>query len=249
MRPQLWFVMPAHGRLELTRLCLAHLRVTCNHLTDFAGIDATCVVVADDENLESAREYGFWAVEQENVPLGRKFNDGIELAAQQGAGYVTPFGSDNWVDWSAFAELPEDGTVISRRRSAIVHEHGDRMCLINVRYDGGDGLRTFPTSLFARCAHRPAADFARRAVDTSIIERLRRFTGWRRQFVYRDHHELQIVGWQSPRGEQLNDYNDLKTAFGERESQHPFRDLALRYDREHLDAMRAFYARRLKGIR
>ena len=51
----LWFCVPAHGRYELTRICLEQLRRTCDALP----YEATAVVIADDENLHTAYELGF----------------------------------------------------------------------------------------------------------------------------------------------------------------------------------------------
>ena len=75
----LWFVVPAHGRLELSRICLRQLRRTCDALAE-NGIKATAVVVADDGNLETAREVGFGTVERDNQFVSRRFNDGVQAA-------------------------------------------------------------------------------------------------------------------------------------------------------------------------
>ena len=72
----LWFVVPAHGRYELTRICLEQLARTCDALP----YDATAVVVADDANLHTAQALGFATVRRENRFLAAKFNDGIQLA-------------------------------------------------------------------------------------------------------------------------------------------------------------------------
>ena len=89
----LWFVVPAHGRYELTRICLEQLRRTCDALP----YDATAVVVAEDQNLYTAADLGFATVHRDNDFLARKFNDGIQLACDpnynpEPADYVVPFG-------------------------------------------------------------------------------------------------------------------------------------------------------------
>lgn len=242
-KPQLWFVVPAYQRVELTRLCLAQLKRSCVELAVDHAIDAHAVVVADDENLETARELGHWAVEQENQPLGRKFNDGIELACQQGADYIVPFGTDNWIDPRILTELPEGRVAITRTQAALVNNDGTRLGKIRVTYAGGDGIRTFPARLFEPCAYRPAADYAQRAIDTSIIERLRRFTGWTKQFQIADVHDKQIVSFQSP-DIQLNGYDDLMRAFGVEELPDPWHELGQVYDELAVETMRRHYERR-----
>jgi hypothetical protein len=101
--PSLWFIIPAYGRLELARVCLRQLRRTCDALTEH-GIEATAVVIADDENLETARELGFGTTVQSNEFLGRKYNDGFQLACDpeynpRPADYVMPYGTDDWIDY------------------------------------------------------------------------------------------------------------------------------------------------------
>lgn len=100
-----WLVSPAWRRFDVTRLALsqrAHLR---GELAG-RGVDAHAVVVADDENLEVAREFGFDTVEQNNEFLGRRFNDGIEHALREGADVVVVLGSDDWLHVDAFDRLP-----------------------------------------------------------------------------------------------------------------------------------------------
>lgn len=243
---QLWFVMPAYRRHRLTALTLEHLsRFTVPALREL-GIDAHAAVITDEAMItEEAERWGFWSVEQENMPLGRKFNDGFELAAAEGADYFVPFGTDNWVMPEMLAILPENGDqVVCRRQMALVHEHGDRLCELVVSYDGGDGIRTFPRELIGRLNFRPALEHAPRAVDTSIIERLKR-TGWRplQNFVYHEVHPLQVIGWQSA-DIQLNRYRPLHNAFGRNERSDPWTELSKHYDPEMVGRMRAYYAER-----
>jgi hypothetical protein len=98
----LWFLVPAHGRVELSRVCLRQLRRTCDTLIG-NGLYANAVVAADDANLETAEELGFATVRRANDPLGRKWNDCYELACSpdlnpEPADYVAALGTDDWVD-------------------------------------------------------------------------------------------------------------------------------------------------------
>jgi len=236
--------MPVHERVELTKVCLTHLaHVTIVELEE-AGISSTAVVVGDNTViLEHANDLGLWCVEQLNEPLGRKFNDGFQLAYDEGADYFVPVGSDNWISADLFHELPGPNEVIAHRQATIVHEDGDRLCEINVSYDGGDGIRTFPRELIARTSGRPAYDHSKRAVDASIAEHLKRAAGWSRRFRYHDVHAHQVIGWQS-HDVQLNQYDDLKKTFGVRESSTPWDELASTQHLVLLDSMRDHYASR-----
>ena len=99
-------VSPAWRRYEVTRLVLAERRWLCDRLAE-RGWHATSVVVADDENLEIAREYGFDTVEMGNDDLGAKFNAGYRHAAKEGADVFVHVGSDDWVHPDVFGILAD----------------------------------------------------------------------------------------------------------------------------------------------
>ena len=123
----IWFVTPSWQRYDLSAVCfdqrLDVIRTLAEH-----GIEAHCVVVADDENLDLARERGFATVEQDNEWLGRRFNDGIEYACRNGASRVVPIGV-GLVDRPGL--LPaDDATEDHPDLGAVRRRHG--------RSDGGD---------------------------------------------------------------------------------------------------------------
>jgi hypothetical protein len=75
----MWFIVPAFGRVELARICLRQLRRTCDQLAA-EGIDATAVVISDDENRDTALDLGFAHVTRGNEFVSQRFNDGIQVA-------------------------------------------------------------------------------------------------------------------------------------------------------------------------
>jgi hypothetical protein len=181
-------------------------------------------VVGDDQNLDVAEMLGFATVRRENKPLGRKFNDGIEYAASPeylGCEYVVPIGTDNWVDHGLLlAQMPPEGAIGAHRLFTMIHESGERSVPLNIKYAGGDGIRTIPSYLLESMLYRPADEDRNRAIDTSIWNRLRRLHG-DVPFEYVDVHEMQVVGFQSA-DEQLNAYFQLRAAFraGEERTDH-----------------------------
>src|SRR5690349_10276090 len=102
-RPKrVWFVVPVFGREELTAVCLRQLAWTCEQMARY-DLEATAVVIGEDLSLDVAQELGFATVRRDNTQLGRKFNDGYQLACDpaynpEPADYVVPCGSDDWVD-------------------------------------------------------------------------------------------------------------------------------------------------------
>lgn len=242
--PTVCFVVPAHGRYDIARACLRQLARTCENLAS-SSIDATAVVVADDDNFDTARELGFGTVRRENEPLGRKWNDGFELAAKAGADYVVPFGSDDWIDPALIAaRLEAGGDVQCSRRSAVVDEDGKRLARLTINYgpglDFGDGVRTIRTSLLRGCNYRPAQEDARRAIDTSVWLEIRQANP---RVTFTELHPLQIVDFKS-RGEQLNPYDGFQhdRRIQIEESHTPWEELATIYPEEAIREMREVYA-------
>ena len=241
--PSLWFCMPAHGRLELARICMRQLRRTCDALED-NGVRASAVVVADDENLDTARDLGFAWVERDNRFTSRKFNDGIQLACDRRfnphpVDYVVPIGSDDWVDWRLFHNLPQPNTMVGFQRMAFVREDGAELTVRRINSEGGCGIRIWPRQLFKASGYRPADEDRKRGCDTSILVNTRRANGDAMRVEHRDLDPLQIVDWKSP-GQNLNPYDTLARHKQELRRD-PFQVLAGRYPQDLLDEMAVHY--------
>lgn len=248
--PSLWYVMPAHGRLELAQICMRRLRRTCDSLIS-EGIEATAVVIADDENLDTARQFGFGIVPQNNDSLSRKFNDGIQLALDPAhnprpADYVVPIGSDDWVDYRLFLDLPPSDTVEGFQWASFVREDGREIVAKNINYPGGVGVRIFPATVMEPLGFRPADEDLSRGCDTSILYGLQRHHGDNMRISHMHLHERQIVDWKTT-GEQLNRYSDLRRHPGHVVAD-PFEALAGFYPAEALEEMAAYYALDLVAV-
>jgi hypothetical protein len=243
--PTLWFVTPAHGRAELARICLRQLRRTCDALTA-EGIEASAVVIADDENLDTARVLGFATVRRDNSALGRKFNDGIQLACDPSfnprpADYVVPCGSDDWIDHRILHRLPGPDVVIGFQRMSFVREDGRELAEAFVNYTGGCGMRIYPRQLMAAAGYRPADEDRKRGCDTSILVNLRQVAPMLR-IVHQQTDPRQIVDWKTG-GQQINSYQNVGIWLRVR-SADPFETLSDVYPAEALEEMAAFYERR-----
>jgi hypothetical protein len=240
----LWFIVPAHGRLNLASICLQQLRYTCDALRA-EGIEATAVVIADDENLHTARALGFGTIERDNSFVSAKYNDGIQLACDPSlnprpADYVVPCGSDDWVDHRILLELPPEDTIYGFQRLSFVRPDGREMVQRFVNVRGGCGIRIYPRQLFEQLHYRPADEDRKRACDTSIITNLWRML--RPKVVHREIDPKQIVDWKS-NDLQLNPYESLTFHRIFANPQDPFEGLAGMYPDESLAAMAAHYNR------
>lgn len=222
-----WFVVPAHRREELTRMCLGALRWTCEE------VGAQAVVVAEDENLRTAASLDMIPLRRPNVPLGSKWNDGFQYACEHGAEYVIPIGSDDWIDpmlvmqmVNRYEDTGDDNRIICVRRSAAINPAGDELVELEIPYAGGDGVRLFPRRILATVDFRPAADERNRAIDGSIQDQLRAKTRFR--FDYVDVHALQIVDFKSD-DVQLTQYRKLAAAYGVTRHKDPWAQLRAWY--------------------
>lgn len=241
-RASLWFVVPAAGRLELSRICLRQLRRTVDEL-ELEGLDAAAVVVADDENLDTARELGFGTIRRDNRFLSRRYNDGIQLATDRDfnprpADYVVPVGSDDFVDAGLFLELPRPDTVVGYQRISFVREDGRELTARYLDYEGGCGIRIYPRQVLARRGYRPADEDRVRGCDTSILLNLKR-AGLTR-VEHRAIDARQIVDWKSP-GEQRNSYATVAARHRGSSPVDPFTELEGLFPAEALEEMAAHY--------
>jgi hypothetical protein len=238
--PSLWLIIPAHGRYDVSRVAFPQLAWALDALHERHGIAGHAVVVAADGNLDLAAEHGFTALRAANSPLGKKWNDGYEYACRNGADYVAPCGTDDWIDPDYLAQLPEANQIRASRESAVVNEDGTRLATIRIGYDGGDGIRIIPAGLLKACGYRPADDRKERAIDTSVWMTLKRTEQF--SFVY-SSDPLNIVEFKSP-AVQLNSYGALVRGFPHAEQPDPWGVLRGRFPGVFVDAAEAMYANR-----
>jgi hypothetical protein len=203
------------------------------------------VVVADDENLDTARDLGFATYERGNAATSMRFNDGIQAACDPSVNrhpvdYVVPCGSDDWVDWRLFIDLPNQHTMVGFQRMAFVREDGAELTVRRINSEGGCGIRIYPSQVMRAAGYRPADEDRKRGCDTSILVNLKRLDAIDR-VDHRDIDPLQIVDWKTS-GAQLNPYATLERHKLELRRD-PFQVLHGRYPDEALDDMAAHYGR------
>lgn len=249
--PSLWFVCPVAGRQQLAAICLRQLRRTCDALTE-SGIEATAVVVGDDENLEVARDLGFGVVVRDNQFVSRKFNDGCQLACDPSvnprpADFVMPIGSDDWIDWRIInaKSLPAPEEVVGFQHISFVREDGREITKTFLNYTGGCGMRLYPRELLATVGYRPADEDLYRGCDTSILTNVREANP-ALKVMHVAVDPRQIVDFKTP-GFQLNQYDQVMVRHGRNttKADDPFGELAGFFPAESLDEMQAHYERAL----
>lgn len=258
VRPSVWFITACYQRVELTRICLEQRARLLAELGDM-GLDAHCVVAADDANLDSARHLGLDTIRVANQPLARKVNDMIEYACREGgADYVVTIGSDDWCLASQFASLPDPRTVKTSGHAAVVDPSGERIVLVRCENGIGHIPWIIPRQLLEPLGFRPAEDEVERGIDGSIRRGLiSRLPNGERPNARRQKRGLQpsppfwSVGYDPL---QLVDFkSELNiTSYDQigghgpnvHEETDPFRLLATRYPQDLCDRMEALYLNR-----
>ncbi len=226
----IFFVTPAWGRFEMTAICLEQRKRV---IADIAaqGIEARCVVIADDENLDIARSLGFDTVERDNEWLGRKFNDGYEFAGKHGAEWIVPIGSDSFIDPAYFCPLPSWRKTRTSRMYAPVEV--DRLGELRVG-NGGAGPHMIHRSLMAPKRFRPSPDRIMHNTDHGMLKGLAHPPRWE----YRDLHPLQYIGFRAPPF--ITRYDRLWERWGVRERTDPWQHLAAVFPVDLVDRARDY---------
>lgn len=239
---RLWFIVPAYYRLSLTKICLRLLLETCRRLNEY-DLEASAVVIADDENLDVADELGFATVRRGNEFVGRKFNDGYQLACDpefndRPADFVVPCGSDDWIDPIIFKKLPANGKIGIFRRLAHVDEKREKLAMVRMPFLAGCGVRIIPCEKIAAAGYRPCEEDRQIALDSSTMSGMKRANGSFPPLEELDVHPLQIVDWKSSEN-QLHSYSDVAPWRKQAEESDPFETLAGYYPAWALEAMRS----------
>src|SRR5574337_1058010 len=228
----LTFVTPAWRRPAVTRLALAQRSILCDELAA-RGITASCVVIADDENLDVAAEFGFPTIEMDNRYLGRRLNAGFEYA--QDSDYTAFIGSDDWMHIDLFDDL--DGErIYAGHEITVVDLPTARMRHLGWRHRHGVPPWLIPRSVLEDSRFRPCRDESTRGMEWQIAFGIQ---AHKREWVMRDTHPLARVDFKSEVG--MTSYDDISRAIGKGEEIHGLAPLCELYPQELVEMAAAMY--------
>jgi len=191
------FVSPAWRRFSVTRLALSQRAHLVAELAA-RGITATCVIVADDENLDIAADHGFQTVEMGNEYLGAKVNAGFRRAGELGADFVAFVGSDDWMHSSLFEPLEaisddEHPPIVTGHQITVCDLVGARLRVLGERGRFGVPPWLLPRWLLERAGFDVVDGKRRRGMEIGIVHRLELAT---RTWLFHDPHPLGRVGFK-----------------------------------------------------
>jgi hypothetical protein len=192
----------AWRRFDVTRLALAQ-RESLGVELAARGIRMRSLVVADDENLDIAAEYGCDTLEIPNWPLGAKCNAGL-LAAAEDADYVVWIGSDDWIHPDAFDPLlvmqnPDRLPIHVGSVVAVVDLIGGRMRRIRSSSPYGAPPWIIDARLIRatqRRHERPIKPLLKRGLDGALVRGLR-LNRLPFEFISFDPHDFRCVDFKS----------------------------------------------------
>jgi hypothetical protein len=247
--PSVAFVSPAHGRLAVTALVLAQRRRLIRELAG-RGIDAVSIIVACDDNLKVAAEYGCQTVESPNLPLGEKCNVGLRAAAPQ-AEFVVWIGADDWIHPDVFDPLlgkpSQRPRIIAGRSMAILNLRTARLQQICSPSKYG----AIPWLLDSRLLRSSRTDFVRpdlnRGLDGALMRGLRLTSRLRHGPEFHDPHAFRCVDFKTR--ENVTPYRGLAKHLGTVPEQNAWRALEGWYDADLVDLARATAAETKHGRR
>lgn len=203
----LLFITPVWKRQELTEIVLKSRRWCCDTLKKH-GIDATSVIIGDDDNLDVARSLGFEVVERDNEFLSRKFNDGYEFAYNHGFDYCYPVGSDSILTPEQFINWVGCGEPVSSHYYCMIHSSGAERIDVQIDVPGGIGPLIIPVSLL-RSIPRPIQQDLKRGCDNAARQTI--LTAGHR-IVERRTHQWEHTAFQSG-VTQITDYGRIKRVY------------------------------------
>lgn len=191
---------------------------------------ANCVVVADDENLEIARGFGFETIEMSNV-VARKVNAGFEFAAAAGADYVAFVGSDDWLHADLFEGFDGESIVTGREITLVDLPRG---VLSRMHTTSLHGMIPWliPTDALAPCGHRPVGEHLTKGLDYSLYRHVRE-----RNWIFRDPHPHTRVDFKTEVN--LTPYSFVGRTFGNK-PEAPLDELREWYGDELVDLAEEF---------
>lgn len=163
-------------------------------MTELAASGVTCetVVVADDENLDVAAEFGFDALDRPNI-LGARLNAGFRYAFINGATHVAFVGSDDWLHPDFFQPVIEGrlrrDQVLAGHNIAIVDMETGLLRRLGVRGPQGVSPWLIPVELLK---DQMVPDNATRGMEGHLHRSL-----LHGEWVFHDPHDLTRVDFKS----------------------------------------------------
>lgn len=215
-------MIPACGRPDVTRLALTGHRWLAEQLAA-RGITTTCLIVADDDNLEVADEFGYPGLERRNEPLGWKINEGFEHLCREGADAAAFIGSDDWLHPDLFDGIDGE-TILSGHEITVVDLVNPRLRHLGWRRPHGVPPWLIPRRILKTVGWRPCEDHQDRGMEGSISRKLQPFDI---QWTMHDPHPMTRVDFKSGIG--MTGYDQIASSIGIGPDREPWTELTHQY--------------------
>ena len=234
----LCFITPVWGRYELTSIVLRSRKRVCEELLQH-GIEASSVIIGDDENLDIANELGFDIVVCDNEFLSRKFNEGYASAYNLGYDYCYPVGSDSILTADQFINNVGEELPVSSHYYSMIRSSGEERIDVQIKVPGGIGPLIIPVPLLAEFP-RPIKEDMRRGCDNAARQTILR-AGL--AILTRETHQWEHVAFQSG-VTQITDYERIRRVYNAEQYEvdyGTFPEIISLYDSVTIESIRDYY--------
>jgi hypothetical protein len=210
----------------------------CDELATY-GIEATSIIIGDDENLDIARELKSIVVECDNEFLSRKFNEGYAAAWNNGFDYCYPVGSDSILTADQFINNVGEELPIASHYYSMIRSSGEERIDVQITVPGGIGPLIIPVPLLAEFP-RPIKEDMRRGCDNAARQTILR-AGL--EILTRETHQWEHVAFQSG-VTQITDYERIRRVYQAEQYEVDygvFPEIEELYDAVTIESIRDYY--------
>ena len=235
----LCFITPVWQRFELTEIVLNHRKSVCDEL-QAVGINASSIIIGDDDNIDIARSLDFAVVERDNEFLSRKFNDGYEYAHSAGFDYCYPVGSDSLLTADQFIGTVGEELPVASKYYCMIHSSGTERIDVEIKVPGGIGPLIIPVPMLTKFP-RPIQEDMRRGCDNAARQTI---LSAGIQILTRETHQWEHVAFQSG-VTQITDYERIRRVYNAEvvETVHGiFSEIMALYDADTIAGINDYYA-------
>lgn len=176
------------------------------------------IIISDDDNANIAKNYNFITKKTPNQFLGRKFNDGYQLAVELKADIIIPVGSDSLITGDIILSginMLQNNQICFSTKHSMINEEITKIGCVNTAKQNKDinkgALWMYSKDMIINCKNRPCKDDINKSCDRSTIDSIIKYNK-DINFKLNNINYFQHLAIKNP-NTQIWHYNDYKKQF------------------------------------
>jgi hypothetical protein len=140
------------------------------------------IIISDDDNVNIAKNYNFITKKTSNQFLGKKFNDGYQLAVELKADVIIPVGSDSLITGDIILSginMFQDNQICFSTKHSMINEEITKIGCVNTAKKNKDinkgALWMYSKDMIVNCKNRPCKDDINKLCDRSTIDSILKY--------------------------------------------------------------------------